>query len=312
MKNKLKSIFLLALSAGVLATSCSEDDHTGASMINYSSPTVTLSTASTSVVVDESMIDPDDEGLGYEIEVTASIPEPVFADIHIPLVQVGGTAGSSDFSGGTIVITSGHTSATANVTIWRECESGVEGEETLTISYGDNIANAKMAPFSMDITIIDWVNDALEISVGWEGTYTFTDQAGTEVEIDFCGLDIDTVLFDDMGNALGYISGTSDCTEVDVISGLADGTYYIVADVFENPFEDYYVNDDDDIVDVPIVLTTSYSQCGFPDTTGSFVTEGLTSNISNPVSDPHLVGEVAIAIATVEVTGGYNYVVTPL
>ncbi|MBF62513.1 MAG: hypothetical protein CMP05_11010, partial [Xanthomarina sp.] len=98
MKNKLKSIFLLALSAGVLATSCSEDDHTGASMINYTSPTVTLSTASTSVVVDESMIDPD---LGYVIEVTASIPEPVFVDLHIPLVQTGGTADSSDFTAGT-------------------------------------------------------------------------------------------------------------------------------------------------------------------------------------------------------------------
>lgn len=312
MKNKLKSIFLLALSAGVLATSCSEDDHTGASMINYTSPTVTLSTASTNVVVDESMIDPNDEGEGYEIEVTASIPEPVFADIHIPLVQTGGNADSSDFSAGTIVITSGHTSASANVTIWRECESGVEGDETLTIGYADNIANANMTPFSLDITIEDWVNDALEISLTWEGSYEFTDQAGSDVVIDFCNIDVDTVLTDDMGNALAYISGTSDCNEIGEISGLPDGTYYIVADVYDNPHFGQYIDSDGEIVNQSVPFTTSYSQCGFPGTSGSFVTEGLTTETVTPPTANHVLLGVSFGLATVEVTGGYNYVVTPL
>ncbi|WP_417856538.1 hypothetical protein [Xanthomarina gelatinilytica] len=296
MKNKLKSIFLLALSAGVLATSCSEDDHTGASMINYTSPTVTLSTASTSVVVDESMIDPD---LGYVIEVTASIPEPVFVDLHIPLVQTGGTADSSDFTAGTIVITSGHTSASANVTIWRECESGVEGDETLEISFADNIANAKMSPFSMDISIEnDWVNDLIEITFDWSGELTYDSGLPSENTIDFCSIDIDYIITDDLGNALGYIAGTGDCPEIAEVSGLADGTYFIIAELYDQPFSapEY----DGPLTTIP--QTVTWMQCGFPATTGEFSNELLTT--ATPTGD-------VLPIAVLEVTGGYNYTVSP-
>ncbi len=296
MKNKLKSIFLLALSAGVLATSCSEDDHTGASMINYTSPTVTLSTASTNVVVDESMIDPD---LGYVIEVTASIPEPVFVDLHIPLVQTGGTADSSDFTAGTIVITSGHTSASANVTIWRECESGVEGDETLEISFADNIANAKMSPFSMDISIEnDWVNDVIEITFDWSGELTYDSGLPSENTIDFCSIDLDYVITDDLGNALGYIAGTGDCPEIAEVSGLADGTYFIIAELYDQPFSapEY----DGPLTTIP--QTVTWMQCGFPATTGEFSNELLTT--ATPTGD-------VLPIAVLEVTGGYNYTVSP-
>lgn len=292
MKNKLKSIFLLALSAGVLATSCSEDDHTGASMINYTSPTVTLSTASTNVVVDESMIDPD---LGYEIEVTASIPEPVFVDLHIPLVQTGGTADSSDFSAGTIVITSGHTSATTNIVIYNTCDTGVEGNETLTVSFADNIANAKMTPFSMDISIEnDWVNDVIEFEFDWSGELTYTAGVPAEVTIDFCDADIDFALADNGGNVLGYIAASASCPEEGGFSGLPDGTYFILAEVYDNPFSGLGLTD-------AMPITTTYSQCGF-DTAGSFVNSVLnTATISGDV----------IPLATVEISGGYNYTVTP-
>lgn len=313
MKNKLKSIFLLALSAGLLATSCSEDDHTGHSMINFTSPTVTIMASENPVIVDESLIDPDDEGDGYVIEVTASIPEPVFVDIHIPLVQTDGTADSSDFEAGTIIIVSGTTSASADVTIWRECESGVEGTETLAIEAGDNIANANLNPFTLDVLIDnDWVNDVLEISVGWEGTYTFEDEIGAEVTIDFCEIDVDTILVDDMGNALAYISGGSDCIEEGGISGLADGTYYIVADIYDNPFPGEYYDEDGEVVNEDVPFTTTYSQCGFPGTSGSFVTEGLTTETVTPPTSQHQLLGVAVALATVEVSGGYNYIVTPL
>lgn len=292
MKNKLKSIFLLALSAGVLATSCSEDDHTGASMINYTSPTVTLSTASTNVVVDESMIDPD---LGYEIEVTASIPEPVFVDLHIPLVQTGGTADSSDFSAGTIVITSGHTSAATNIVIYNTCDTGVEGNETLTVSFADNIANAKMTPFSMDISIEnDWVNDVIEFEFDWSGELTYTAGVPAEVTIDFCDADIDFALADNGGNVLGYIAASASCPEEGGFSGLPDGTYFILAEVYDNPFSGLGLTD-------AMPITTTYSQCGF-DTAGSFVNSVLnTATISGDV----------IPLATVEISGGYNYTVTP-
>ncbi|MFV0572705.1 MAG: hypothetical protein ACK5M1_09785 [Xanthomarina gelatinilytica] len=295
-----------------MITGCSEDDYTGLSQIDYNKRTVTLSSSSNNVTFDESMIDPEDEST-YSVTVTATIEEASPVNIVIPLVQTGGTGDSGDFSAGTITIPAGFTSASTTVEILQDCESAIEGDETLEIGAANNIANANVNPFTLNIAIEnDWVNDELVISVSWKGTHTFIDDAGTEVTIDFCNMDLDTLLADGMGNILDYISGTSNCTEEGGISGLADGTYYIIVDMYENPFEGYYTDEDGDVVNVSVPLTTSYSQCGFTDTSGSFVTESLTTNIANPVSDPHAPGEVAIGIATVEVTDGYNYVVTPL
>jgi hypothetical protein len=291
MKNKFKSIFLLALSAGVLATSCSEDDNTGASMINFTSPTVTLTTANNNVVVDESMIDPD---LGYSIAVTASIPEPVFADLHIPLVQTGGTGDSADFTAGTIIISSGQTSASANVTIWRECESGVEGDETLTISYADNIANAVMTSFALNISIEnDWINDNLLLEFDWAGSFTYDASVPAEVTIDFCDVDLDILLADAGGNILGYLAGTGDCPEEAELSGMPNGTYYVLAEVYDNPFAALGINE-------PMPITTSYTQCGF-DTEGSFSDSIMNTDTPN--------GDI-FPIATITISG-YNYTVVP-
>lgn len=292
MKKINKMLFLVALSVGIFTTSCSEDDYTGASMINYSSPTVTLSTASTNVVVDESAIPEDGEFL---IPVTASISEPVLADIHIPLVQTGGTADAHDFDLGTMIITSGTTSATTNIVIYNTCDTGVEGNETLTVSFADNIANAKMSPFSMDISIEnDWVNDVIEFEFDWSGELTYTAGVPAEVTIDFCDADIDFALADNGGNVLGYIAATASCPEAGGFSGLPDGTYFILAEVYDNPFSGLGLTD-------TMPITTTYSQCGF-DTAGSFVNSVLnTATISGDV----------IPLATVEISGGYNYTVTP-
>ncbi|TYA53271.1 hypothetical protein [Formosa maritima] len=288
MKNKLKSIFLLALSAGVLATSCSEDDHTGASMINYTSPTVTLSTASNDVVVDESMIDPD---LGYNIAVTATIAEPVFADLHIPLVQTGGTADSDDFSAGTIIITAGHTSAMAYVTINRN--GYAEGTDTLTIGEGDNIANANVSPFTLNVTINDdYINDLLELTFDWSGTYTYNAGIPAEVTIDFCDIDMDFPLADAAGNILGYIAGTADCPEHGELDGLADGTYIVIAELYDNPFAGLGTNQ-------PLPITMSWHQEAFSD--GELVSPGFNTEDTGG----------AIAVAYIEVVNGYNYTITP-
>lgn len=290
MKKINKMLFLVALSVGVFTTSCSEDDHTGASMINYSSPTVTLSTASTNVVVDESAIAEDGELL---IPVTASISEPVLADIHIPLVQTGGTADAHDFNLGTIIISSGTTSATTNIAIYNTCDTGVEGNETLTVSFADNIANANMTAFSMDISIEnDWVNDALEIAVDWSGEYTYTAGVPAEVTIDFCDADLDVLLFDGVGNFVGYVAATAACPETGAIAGLPDGDYILGLDVYDNPFSGLLLNQ-------PMPISVSYSQCGF-DTSGSFVNDDITTDTASGI----------FILGYIEVSGGYNYTVT--
>lgn len=292
MKNINKLFFLLALSAGVITTSCSEDDNTGGSLINYTSPNVTITTESNNVVVDESAIDPEE---GYTIVVSASIQEPVKANIYIPLVQTGGTAGSDDYSiGDDIEIKAGTTSGSTTITIWQDCESGVEGDETLTISYVGPTTNANVSPFSMNISIEnDFVNDVIDFTFDWSGEFTYTSPTPSEVTIDFCEADLDFVLADVDGNTLGYIAGTASCPEAGGFSGLPDGTYIILAEVYSSPFNAAALNE-------TMPITVSYDQCGFGG--GSFVNEVLNTDT--------LAGDV-IPIATVEVTGGYNYTVTP-
>lgn len=288
MKNKLKSIFLLALSAGVLATSCSEDDHTGHSMINYTNPTVTLSTDSNDIIVDESMIDPD---LGFNIAVTASIAEPVFADLHIPLVQTGGSADSADFSAGTIIITAGHTSAMGYVTINRTGDS--EGVETLSIGAGDNIANANVGSFNLNVTINqDYVNDVLVMHWDWAGTYTYNAGIPAEVTIDFCDVDFDFPLADAGGNILGYLAGSGDCPEEGEMSGMPDGTYIVIGELYDNPFAGLGTNQ-------PLPITMDWSQDFFG--SGQLITTGFNTEDTGG----------AYAIAYIEVVNGYNYTITP-
>eukprot|EP01086_Lenisia_limosa_P000358 TRINITY_DN10642_c0_g1_i1.p1 TRINITY_DN10642_c0_g1~~TRINITY_DN10642_c0_g1_i1.p1 ORF type:complete len:162 (+),score=20.36 TRINITY_DN10642_c0_g1_i1:25-486(+) len=152
-----------------------------------------------------------------------------------------------------------------------------------------------MTPFSMDISIEnDWVNDVIEFEFDWSGELTYTAGVPAEVTIDFCDADIDFALADNGGNVLGYIAATASCPEAGGFSGLPDGTYFILAEVYDNPFSGLGLTD-------TMPITTTYSQCGF-DTAGSFVNSVLnTATISGDV----------IPLATVEISGGYNYTVTP-
>lgn len=293
MKKILKQITLLSLT-GLLFVGCSEDDYTGLSQIDYSKRTVTLTSSSNNVTFDETLIDPDDAST-YSVTVTANISEAAPVNIVIPLVQTGGTGDSGDFSAGTITIPAGFTSASTTVEILQDCESGVEGNETLEIGAANNIANANVNPFTLNITIEnDWVNDVIEFEFDWSGELTYTAGVPAEVTIDFCDADIDFALADNGGNVLGYIAATASCPEAGGFSGLPDGTYFILAEVYDNPFEGLGLTD-------TMPITTTYSQCGF-DTAGSFVNSVLnTATISGDV----------IPLATVEISGGYNYTVTP-
>ncbi|WP_417867017.1 hypothetical protein [Xanthomarina gelatinilytica] len=293
MKKILKQITLLSLT-GLLFVGCSEDDYTGLSQIDYSKRTVTLTSSSNNVTFDETLIDPDDAST-YSVTVTANISEAAPVNIVIPLVQTGGTGDSGDFSAGTITIPAGFTSASTTVEILQDCESGVEGNETLEIGAANNIANANVNPFTLNITIEnDWVNDVIEFEFDWSGELTYTAGVPAEVTIDFCDADIDFALADNGGNVLGYIAATASCPEAGGFSGLPDGTYFILAEVYDNPFSGLGLTD-------TMPITTTYSQCGF-DTAGSFVNSVLnTATISGDV----------IPLATVEISGGYNYTVTP-
>jgi len=286
---KIFKPFSIFIVASLILTSCEdENDNTNASLINYSPATVTLSSLS-NTAFDESAIDPDDEST-YVVTITATLSSPQPVNAIIDLVQSGGTANSSDFEAGKITIPAGSLTASANVKILQTGD--IEGSETLNIT-GKSRANFIVMPFTFSASIEnDYINNVLEISTTWSGSYSYDTIVG-DITADFCKTDLDVVLFNSAGNFVKYLGATADCTETGSISGLADGDYYLVIDVFDNPLSISGLSE-------PIPVTISYNQEHF--VSGSFVSNSV--NMASPVG--------LVAVATITISNGYNYTVTPL
>lgn len=286
MKNILNKIGVFTL-ACLAFTSCdSEDDNTGDSLINYSPATVTLSSSSPTMF-DESAIDADDAST-FQIEVTATLTEAQPVDAVIDLVQVGGSASSSDYEAHTITIPAGSLMGSATVDIMQTGD--IEGDETLQIT-GKSRANFNVSPFTFNATIgNDYINDHLDLVLSWEGTAVLGDLS----LISYCDLDFDLILYDATFTQLGYVLGSSACPEEDYLNGLPDGTYYLVTDLYSNPYFEIGFTD-------IIPLTLSWSQEYF-ETSGSLSTEAYTLS-----SEDGLGGLIVV----LEVTNGYEYTLSP-
>ncbi|KGL62830.1 hypothetical protein [Polaribacter sp. Hel1_85] len=291
MKNTIKNIGLFAIVA-VFFASCEDDnDNTGASLLNYSPATVTLSSTS-NTVFDESAIDADDEST-YVVTITATLPSPQPVNAVIDLVQSGGTASASDFSAGTITIPAGSLTASADVEIMQTGD--IEGTETLDIT-GKARANFNITPYTFSASIEnDYINDHLEFSTTWSGSYTYELSTGTaENTVDFCGVDIDVLAYELATGNYYDLGGTGSCTETGSMGELPDGDYYVLLYIYGNP---YATLGQTEIVPVSI----SYSQEHF-DTSGSFVSEAVT--LATPEQE---------LLAVAQITkSGYNFTVTPL
>lgn len=285
MKKIYKSVGALVLS-GMMFLACSDDDHTGLSTINYSAPTVTLSSSENNVTVSETDIED-----AYTITVTASITEAVPVNIYVPLVQTGGSASADDFSAGTITIPAGSLSGLTTVDVYQTGD--IEGDETLTVGPGDVVANANVSPFSLTVNITDdYVNSILDLELNWDGEVTVEEDFSTQT-FDFCGMDFDILIFDSAFNNTGVYDGaTSACPEHVPFGDLADGDYYIVADLYDNPYSALAIGE-------PVPVTLSWNQ-EFVGTSGSITNLDFTTD-SSP-------GMILLAVITKD---GYNYTVTP-
>lgn len=284
--NKIYKTFAV-LTISLFMVSCSEDDHTGLSSVNYTQPAVTLSSSENNVSLSEDAIGAD----GYTITVTATIAEARPINIIVPLVQTGGSADSDDFSAGSITIAAGSLSGSTTVTVY--ATGDVEGNETLNIGAGDIVANATVNPFTLTVNITDdFINDVLNVTVDWSGTATIDVTQG-ELTVSFCDLDLDLLIYDSNFADTGiYDAATGACPEHVDLSGMADGTYYLVANVYDNPFTTIGAG-------AAIPITLSYEQEYFQE--GEIVFSGLTTDTPSGTD---------LLVATVEVMNGYVYTVT--
>lgn len=291
MKKIINKISIIATVA-ILFSSCEDsEDFTGASNLSFNDVNVTLSTSQASYTFNESMIDSDDETTNT-ILITGSLDSPQPIDVKVSFSKTSGEATSEDYSLETLLIPAGKTSASAKVTINKTGD--IEGTETLTITAkGDG--NINLSSFSLPVTIDnDYINDVLELSTTWAGSY---EDADSLITVDFCSIDFDVLLFTAAGSFVGYVGATSSCTETSSLSGLDDGEYFLVLNLYNNILSGLNFTED-----IPVTIT--YSQEHFiPET--SFTV--MPYNLSSVGSDSEF-----SAVATITVEDGYNYTITPL
>jgi len=295
MKKILKYIPLAGVGLALaLLNSCSEnDDHQGASLVkNYTPYNITLTVNENNVTIDEaSILEEEEEELVYT--VTATIPETSPVDYVIDLVQTGGSADAGDYEADVIVIPTGLTSGTGNITF--HPSGDVEGNETLTLKAVPR-GNAVTNDFVFTATITnDYINDVMSVSVDWAGEYSETDDSGVQTSFEFCDMDFDLYILDSDMNTTDIYAESGDCPETLDISGLPNGTYYLYLSLWSNPFSALGTSED-----VPITVTYNQDVIG---TSGEFT----LSEIFNTGSAD---GEDAI-LATIEISNSYEYTITP-
>ena len=290
--NKQLNYFLATILSLLLFNSCDSNDTSEISAVPFSPVSITLTSSDNNVTVDESAIS------GSEIfTITATIDKPQEVDFAIILEPIGGTATNGvDYSfDESILISAGETSATAEISIHQTGD--IEVDETLAVGFKTADVNADLSNFSFLATITnDHINSVLDMTMDWAGSYTYSAVGGSaEVTIDYCAVDFDLILYTDAGVYVNYILGTASCPEEDQLSGLADGSYFLVIDLWENPFSGL-------ITGQSMPITLNISQEYFPDTETEIIFNGYTTDSSSGLQ----------AIATLEVVGGYNFTITAL
>jgi hypothetical protein len=289
MKNILKKISFLFIGA-LIFTSCDDEDYTGASQLTHTDAIITVTAAQSSYSFNENLIDGDAPET-YSFAISASIPNTENVNVTVTFSQKSGNADSSDYSVGEIIILAGDTSASTMMEVLYTGD--IEGTETFVLSASTEGNSVLGSPFEIPVTISDKVNDVLAFSTTWEGS--FTDADDTLITVDFCAIDMDVLLFTTAGSFVQYLGASSSCTETGSISGLADGDYYLVINLYANPLVGLGLTE-------TVPVTISYSQNYF--SSGSFVYNNFNLGSVGGVS-------VLEAVATITVEG-YNYTVTPL
>ncbi|WP_053991442.1 hypothetical protein [Mangrovimonas sp. TPBH4] len=224
MKNKFIKIYLMVF-ALIVTTACSDDDLTGHSTMEPSTPTlsVALDFANNQTLVEE------ETTYGF----TVSISEPQIVNVRVYLEQTAGDAtDGEDFSfPHSVTIPAGSTSVSDVIAI--HADDLIEETETATIKIGTGNESNVSAVNEQVVTfnIQNLVEGDLMIGMSWETATTVTDNFGTELgatDVADLRLLITDVPYTEI---LGGADGGSFETYT-ISSDTPDGDYYVVADYY--------------------------------------------------------------------------------
>ncbi len=227
MKKYIIFCSLLALTI----TSCNNDDATGHSNLLVTEPTASISAAfsTSSVNVVAEPIDSDSEIL---YNISATLTEKQSVDVVLHLVLENGTATEGrDFELTDIVIPAYSLTGSGSIKILSD--NLTEAEETFTVSIGKNTENVNFTQKSASFTIKNYISNELHLDFIYNKSFSIS---GTNLTL--CGIlyDLDFYLLDANGDDTGiYDAAGSNCEESLILDEtLADGTYYILPQLYDN------------------------------------------------------------------------------
>ena len=239
-----KYYFLSLLVLCVAIVSCQKDDYTGYSTLEASDAKGTLSW--TAAAPPASMVEQD-----TSFNFTITLDKPQVADIHIVISQIGGNAtADSDFTLTDEIIIPAY-QTTGSGTFKVIADEDIETNETVTFRIGDvSLSNLDFAPQTFTVELQNYVKSNLDLTFDWSGTATYD---GASVEL--CDeVDIDILVFDVDNNDLGiYGAATGACPEHLTLDGLADGDYYLWANLYASTV----APTDGTVVSMPITVTAT-------------------------------------------------------
>ena len=269
MKNKLKSLAILFVLGSFSFTSCSTDNATGDSTLEVtpnvtgaiSSVTSTLSFAATNNVAEF-----NENEFVYKVTLSAAQSK----DIHVKVSQIAGTATTDeDFTfDNEIIIPAYSTMGTGKIKILNDRK--VEATEGFTLQIGDiTTANATVVSKTVSFSISNYVSTKLDLAFAFDRSFNLgfnnpwtgvLPSSGTVYSLCAIRYDMDFYLLDASFNDTGNTqAGTSACVEKMSLNGatLANGTYYVVYDIYDDNGLSLISHDP---FDIPITVT--YGKAG--------------------------------------------------
>jgi len=250
MKNNIayKLLGLVFIVAGMVACdTASQDAEPVISPDGY--PTATITPAATSVAE------------GNQLIINIATDKPIDRSLTFTFRQTGGTANEDDYSVAPAVIAP--YSKTAQIVLTANVDYDFTATETIIGEVGvysiaeKYLLNPKTVnPTKMTITINNTVSPKLDVSLSWDASVVVagvTKDAADSIDFDFIvcpetGFDITDPWATEIGV---YDAASSSHPEHMSLSGLDDGSYLIVADLYNNKF----YGKSDGSVKIPIIAS---------------------------------------------------------
>jgi hypothetical protein len=292
-----RHIWLLAAILCVAFVACKEDDTEVSTITSFDKFSTTLPAP---IVVSEA-------DATHTINLT--FDDRQIMDVHVSVaVSEASTATEGadfDLSAHELSVSALERSASVDITVHSDFEP--EGDETVVLLIEGTDPFGLPTPVeALVLTIRDSIY-ATSVQLGWEGTFEYAGGTYTLCE----NADIDLFIADANGDFVGGFGGaTANCPENMAVGGLPDGTYSIVANLYDNGLFGA-----PDIDTIPIPLTVVLFKGGVLTDANSTIRYTTEDYPQVPLwtaytpSDPN--GEALVVVGTIRVSGGQVTLVNP-